>query len=814
MLKVDKLRVHNFRGIKDFEFELSEKNFVVAGRNGTGKSGVIDALEFAFTGSIGRLTGRGTGNVSVKSHAPHVDFVDKPKMSWVEVDFVLKPSGSRHTLRRSVGTAGAYTLKPESGEARTAVTWMRKHPEFALTRREIVQFVLAEGKSRSDDVAQLLGLERVASMRALLQKVCNADKRDHEREKENSQTVAAALRAAAGTASTEAAVVLESANVDRSALGLGKAPDLSEKQMLKGLDIPQGPASHHFRRSLWLTQLAALVGELGTEEVAGVPAALTVVIDSAREKSADTDFLTAMNSDALLASALEMFDGGSCPVCGTSWASGDFESVVAHKKAESKQALDELSVLRQDATDQLRILRSIQRVLGPVVQIAEAMSLDDKGLAEMQSQIAGIEEALHSVVTAEDLACIAKLETISLESIGLGATRLRPSIEALPVPSEADERRARLRAVSQRVSDLDRQRGVVLEAAEKARISRAAFTSFDSSTTRCLLEIYVEVEKTFAKFYAAINADDEAEFEASLERSGAGLDMNVSFYGRGLFPPAAYHSEGHQDAMGLCLYLALASHTLGANFTISALDDVLMSIDSGHRRFVVTLLLQEFPDTQFIITTHDDQWMRQIKSQGLARSREIIQFRAWDVASGPVLWRNYAPWDEIKAQLEEGEIKAAAGALRSYLEYLSREIADSLHAPVPYRLDGQNTLGELFDSAVKTLRELLKKGKVAANSWNQQTRVAELSEWEESVRGAALHAKQEEWAINVVVHFNEWENMTRAEFAQVVSAWQVLLQRFECAQCGGLVSVIFADNAKKSLACRCGETMVNLQAKP
>jgi hypothetical protein len=568
------------------------------------------------------------------------------------------------------------------------------------------------------------------------------------------------------------------------------------------------------KRSLWLTQLAALVGELGTEEVAGMPAALTVVIDSARVKSANTDFLTAMNSDALLASALEMFDGGSCPVCGTSWASGDFESVVAHKKAESKQALDELSVLRQDATDQLRILRSIQRVLGPVVQIAEAMSLDDKGLAEVQSQIAGIEEALHSVVTAEDLACIAKLETISLASIGLGATRLRPSIEALPVPSEADERRARLRAVSQRVSDWDRQRGVVLEAAEKARISRAAFTSFDASTTRSLLEIYVAVEKTFAKFYAAINADDEAEFEASLERSGAGLDMNVSFYGRGLFPPAAYHSEGHQDAMGLCLYLALASHTLGANFTISALDDVLMSIDSGHRRFVVTLLLQEFPDTQFIITTHDDQWMRQIKSQGLARSREIIQFRAWDVASGPVLWRNYAPWDEIKAQMEEGEIKAAAGALRSYLEYLSREIADSLHAPVPYRLDGQNTLGELFDSAVKTLRELLKKGKVAANSWNQQTRVAELSEWEESVRGAALHAKQEEWAINVVVHFNEWENMTRAEFAQVVSAWQILLQRFECAQCGGLVSVIFADNAKKSLACRCGETMVNLQAKP
>ncbi|ASD23632.1 hypothetical protein B7495_17125 [Cryobacterium sp. LW097] len=814
MLKVDKLRVHNFRGIKDFEFELSEKTFVVAGRNGTGKSGVIDALEFAFTGSIGRLTGRGTGNVSVKSHAPHVDFIDTPKMSWVEVDFVLKPSGARHTLRRSVGTAGAFTLKPESSEARTAVTWMRKHPEFALTRREIVRFVLGEGKSRSDDVAQLLGLERIGNMRALLQRVCNSDKRDHDREQASLQSISAALTVAARTASPDAAAVLESINADRSALGLGASSDLGEKQILSGLDAPQGAAGNLSNRSLWLSQLAALVAELGKEGAAVLPVALSAVIDSASEKAADVAFLTAMNSDALLASALLLFDGGNCPVCGTRWAPGEFESVVAHKKAESKQALNDLSTLRQEATVQLDTVRGIQRALGPVVQIAAAMSLDDLGLDGIQAQMANAINALHSVASAEDLACIAKLETLSVTSIVSRAERVRPAIEALPVPSEADERRARLRAVSQRVTELEQQHGVVVKAAEKARISRAAFTSFDSSTANSLLEIYVAVEKTFAKFYAAINSDDEAEFEASLERSGAGLDMNVSFYGRGLFPPAAYHSEGHQDAMGLCLYLALASHTLGANFTLSALDDVLMSIDSGHRRFVVTLLLQEFPDTQFIITTHDDQWMRQIKTQGLARSREIIQFRAWDVASGPVSWRNYAPWDDITAHLEEGDVKAAAGALRSYLEYLSREIADNLHAPVPYRLDGQNTLGELFDSAVKTLRELLKKGKGAANSWNQQTRVLELSEWEEAVRGAALQAKQEEWAINVVVHFNAWENLNRTEFAQVVSAWKALLERFECPQCGGLVSVLLADNVKKTLACLCGVTMVNLQAKP
>lgn len=57
--------------------------------------------------------------------------------------------------------------------------------------------------------------------------------------------------------------------------------------------------------------------------------------------------------------------------------------------------------------------------------------------------------------------------------------------------------------------------------------------------------------------------------------------------------------------MGLCLYLALMKHTLGDRFTFAVLDDVLMSVDAGHRREVCRLLKSEFPRTQFILTTHD-----------------------------------------------------------------------------------------------------------------------------------------------------------------------------------------------------------------
>ena len=118
-----------------------------------------------------------------------------------------------------------------------------------------------------------------------------------------------------------------------------------------------------------------------------------------------------------------------------------------------------------------------------------------------------------------------------------------------------------------------------------------------------LAGIYDAVQKDFTSYYSFINRDDEETFEGKLTPSFGKLAFDVDFYGRGKFPPGAYHSEGHQDGMGLCLYLALMQHTLGDQFTLAVLDDVLMSVDTGHRREVCALLKSRFPKTQFVLTT-------------------------------------------------------------------------------------------------------------------------------------------------------------------------------------------------------------------
>lgn len=56
MIRLDKITISKFRGIIELELELElepkGENFAACGPNGTGKSGIVDAIEFALTGNL------------------------------------------------------------------------------------------------------------------------------------------------------------------------------------------------------------------------------------------------------------------------------------------------------------------------------------------------------------------------------------------------------------------------------------------------------------------------------------------------------------------------------------------------------------------------------------------------------------------------------------------------------------------------------------------------------------------------------------------------------------------------------------------
>ena len=324
--------------------------------------------------------------------------------------------------------------------------------------------------------------------------------------------------------------------------------------------------------------------------------------------------------------------------------------------------------------------------------------------------------------------------------------------------------------------------------------------------------LYDAVQEDFSTFYRAINEDDESKFTAKLTPSEGKLEFDVNFYERGLFPPGAYHSEGHQDSMGVCLYLALMKRLFEDRFTLALLDDVVMSVDSGHRYQFCKLLKTHFPHTQFIITTHDRLWAEQLRSAGLVTAKTSLAFHSWTIDTGPLVESYLEIWDEIAAALGKGKVEAAAAALRHHLEYVSRFLADQLGATPQFRADGNYELGDLLPPVLARMKDLYGKASAAAQSWGKDAEKEAVAKRKASLSAAAGASSVEQWAVNKAVHYNEWANFGKKDFQPVVTTFKTLLDCFRCESCESWIHVT-PRAMPESLRCGCNAINFNLKPK-
>jgi len=348
---------------------------------------------------------------------------------------------------------------------------------------------------------------------------------------------------------------------------------------------------------------------------------------------------------------------------------------------------------------------------------------------------------------------------------------------------------------------------------DQTQVATRVLDTYNKTSTSVLTQIYKDVEQDFSKYYRIVNREDEATFQGKLVPSIGKLGFDVDFYGRGYFPPGAYHSEGHQDAMGICLYLALMKHTLGPNFTFAVLDDVLMSVDANHRREICALMNAEFPNTQFIMTTHDPVWLQHMKTEQLITGKSSVQFRKWTVDDGPVVWDSKEIWKEISDELDKNDVSGAAGTLRRYLEYISNHLSDRLRASIEYHGDAQYELGDLLPGVVMRWKKLLARAQESAQSWGRKEEVPQLSKRQEEFGALVAKSQIEQWAINKAIHYNEWANLSKQEFLPVVVAFRTLLDSLRCPACGGFFYLTPPKGNAEAIRCDCGSVNINLKKK-
>jgi energy-coupling factor transporter ATP-binding protein EcfA2 len=816
MIKIESIIIKELRGIRDLTLTLEQNPFVISGPNGSGKSGVVDAVQFALTGEMGRLKGAGTADITLADHGPHVEKRNDPDAAAVTLNVFIPQLNKNASITRTIKKAKTPQITPNDAAVKAVFANLAEHGEVTLSRREIIKFILTEATKRSRDVQTLLKLDSIDETRATLKTTENKLLIEQSTAKGIAETAEDSLKRHLDVPALRTEDVLTAVNKRRQILGVVDITVLTrDTDVTEGIAQGGGGGEMVQSKESALVDLGAVSELLNKGLEAPTQTAVMELLKDYAAIEADPGLLDIIKRQPFLQDGLGFIDGPACPLCDTAW---DIEALRKHlqekleKSETAKQTRDRIVKGGQAiATAAL----TVREQFSFVPQLPESAGALAARLQHWAGELSTFSEGLTSldgVLAAKDR--IAAGWAKPPVELAADLKEIEAQVKKRPDKSATEQARNFLVLAQERLTNWRRARRDFEEKKVNAARGRAVYKTYCDVSEKALTKLYEEVEEEFSEFYRLINHDDEGEFKAKLEPEDGKLGLLVDFHKKGMFPPGAYHSEGHQDGMGVCLYLALMKRVLGTSFTFAVLDDVVMSVDSQHRKQFCKLLKSKFPETQFVITTHDQVWARQIRSEGLIGAKAHVAFHTWTVETGPVLDEVAEVWDQIDKDLAKNEVPTAAGRLRRHLEYVAADLADELGAKVKYRADGGYDMGELLSAVISRQGELLKQAARAAKSWGDDEQIKKVEELQKARTEIMKEKGGEDWVINKAIHYNEWATLFREDFKPVVEVFKRLLQLFRCAKpkCDSWMSVT-PRNEPVDLRCSCGTLRLNLKEK-
>ncbi|HHX87759.1 MAG TPA: AAA family ATPase [Firmicutes bacterium] len=146
-MRILELEIWKVRGVKHLLIAPEGKNFLIYGPNGTGKSAVVDALDFLLTGQISRLSGKGTRGILIKSHGPYLDY--GPADAAVRAVIRLPGEQKPVTITRCMASPSTleyddYALAPQLEK----ILSLARRGQYVLTRKDLLNYIAAEAGTK------------------------------------------------------------------------------------------------------------------------------------------------------------------------------------------------------------------------------------------------------------------------------------------------------------------------------------------------------------------------------------------------------------------------------------------------------------------------------------------------------------------------------------------------------------------------------------------------------------------------------------------------------------------------------------------
>ncbi len=150
LIKIKGIEINAFRGIPELQLNLDGRNLLIKGGNGTGKSSIVDAIEFFFRGKVSHL--EGVQSLSLVKHGPHKNFGPE------DIDIKVEFNPGNILLNRT------YDSEPTPPPEFEQYFRVAQEGVFTLRRAKVLEFINSQPRERSRAIGNIIGVEALDSV--------------------------------------------------------------------------------------------------------------------------------------------------------------------------------------------------------------------------------------------------------------------------------------------------------------------------------------------------------------------------------------------------------------------------------------------------------------------------------------------------------------------------------------------------------------------------------------------------------------------------------------------------------------------------
>jgi recombinational DNA repair ATPase RecF len=799
MLKISKITIENFRGIKaplciDFVKNKNHTSALIYGSNGTGKSSIVDAWEWLLNFKIEWLRKEGVS----ERDFPHKS--SNGNNSYILSEFNHPSIKTAKTTFNST----KITVPVASGEYDQFKAFCT-YPNY-LRYSDLQEFVFRTKTEKYKYIAKFFGLEKFTQFQDSLQTTINKQSTNLQVLQGNLAKSISTINAITGKETVDEAIVIEFVNTITAKHKFSNITEFKDCEKTKdslSKIVTANPVTKE------LTEWQAFQRKQNQfYPVTSVKSDCIALEKAFAEIKSDVESIRQLILLNLYETSTQVIpqleDKSKCPVCDTVF-NGDLLKHIKEKHAtlnelsKNKKAFDTKQTLLQKCFENLtKKISAIQSEDSAVVLKELKTFFDD--IKTVNTELPAIKESLNKQLKDLDKIEISESTlAIKTEDFILKEAAYKKIVTDKITTLSTDEKSKSL------ALDFTNLNNIITAfkdySINKAKVEYLTTISVNLDTISTELTSYIQnrIQSTFT----TISADVFDYFNA-LERSNLfiknpeikllsgkdkAVELEIEFMNEKITPAFKFLSESQVNSFGLAIFLAAVKH-FNNEFKFFILDDVINSFDCFKRPRVSQLLASKFADFQVLLLTHDQIFFDTVQRDFPNWQR--YKFTGWDYENGPRyrLAKNYS--EEIQGYLDDDNPITAGSTLGRYFEWTFGVVNESMQTPIRYKIENVYTLSEFYEPLVCRFRDKLK-----------------LKDYQHKLVVAFDQLEQGTVFRNYCAHWkNEANPFTKPEIESIFKKWLEIENLIYCTTCKSFVK--FEKNGSDEYV-RCNCNALNLK---